>query len=85
MFAEFLNRHPIVELLSDPLPPLFPVAGEAAWKAVTTEHRDEIIEQAKAWSGRPYPMRTASGFLAFVRDGSRQADEKPYFTRRRKL
>ena len=85
MFAEFLNRHPIEELLADPLPPLFPAAGEYAWSAVTPEHRAEITEQAKAWRGQPYPMRTASGFLAFVRDGSRQADEKPYFTRRRKL
>ena len=85
MFAEFLNRHPIVELLADPLPPLFPVAGEDAWNAVMPEHRAEITEQAKAWRGQPYPMRTASGFLAFVCDGSRQADEKPYFTRRRKL
>ena len=30
-------------------------------------------------------MRTATGFLAFVREGSRKADEDPYFFRRRKL
>ena len=85
MFAEYLDRHPILELLTEPLPPLYPAAGEAAWQTIPPEYRAEIAEQARQWSSRPYPMRTATGFLAFVRDGSRQADETPYFTRRRKL
>ncbi len=72
-------------LLLEPVPALFPAAGDPAWGRITDEHRAEIAREAEIWRAKPYPMRLATGFLAFVRDGSRQADEAPYFTRRRKL
>ena len=85
MFSEYLSLHPMPSLLLDPVPALFPAAGDPAWGRITDEHRAEIAREAEIWRAKPYPMRLATGFLAFVRDGSRQADEAPYFTRRRKL
>ena len=85
MFAEYLKRHPLTELLADGGQALYPAAGDPAWGGVSQAHREEITREAAAWRKKPYPMRTASGFLAFVRDGSRAADEAPYFSRRRKL
>ena len=85
MFAEYLNRYPMAGLLADSPAPLYPPAGDVAWDDISQEHRAEIIREAEAWGKKPYPMRLATGFLSFVRDGSRQADERPYFTRRRKL
>ena len=84
MFAEYLNRHPLTELLPDKARALYPAAGDPAWGGISQAHREEIAREAAAWRKKPYPMRTASGFLAFVRDGSRAADEVPYFSRRRK-
>ena len=86
MFTAFLQEHPMAELLRDGTRKLYPPAGDRqAWDGIREESRWEIRELAKAYAGVPYPARTASGFLAFSRTGDRQADEKPYFTRRRKL
>ena len=85
MFSEYLSLHPMPSLLLEPVPALFPAAGDPAWGRITDEHGAEIVREAEIWRAKPYPMRLATGFLAFVRDGSRQADEAPYFTRRRKL
>ena len=65
---------------------LFPPAEERkAWGSLSADHRAQIAALAEKYAALPYPMRTASGFLAFVRNGSRRADEDPYFLRRRKL
>lgn len=86
MFAEFLDRHPLRELLLPRLSPLYPPASDReAWGAVPEAYRREIGEMARAYRDQPYPPRPATGFLAFTRTGSRQADEAPYFFRRRKL
>ena len=53
--------------------------------AVSSAHRAEILREAERHAALPWPMRRATDFLAFVRSGSRKADEDPYFLRRRKL
>ena len=86
MFTEFLQEHPAAELIRNGARELYPTAeARSAWDGIPAAYRDEIREMAAAYAEIPYPPRTASGFLAFVRTGDRQADEKPYFTRRRKL
>ena len=86
MFTSFLQSHPMEEMLREGSRSLYPAAGDRqAWDGVPEEMRMEIRKLSAAWRDIPYPMRSASGFLAFVRNGSRQADEKPYFTRRKKL
>ena len=86
MFTEFLQRFPMAEMLKKGTRILYPPAADRqAWDRVPDESRQEIRELADEYAGTPYPPRTAAGFLAFARTGDRQADEKPYFTRRRKL
>ena len=86
MFTEFLENHPMAELLKGGTRTLYPPASERkAWDGVPKEYRAEIARMAEKYAKIPYPLRTAAGFLAFTRTGDRQADEKPYFTRRRKL
>ncbi len=86
MFTEFLQRSPMAEMLKKGTRKLYPPAADReAWEKIPDEYRQEIRELAAAYAAVPYPLRTASGFLAFVRTGDRQADEKPYFARRRKL
>ena len=86
MFAEFLNAHPMETLLAGAPDPGIPSAADReAWEQLPESLREELRALVRAYAGRPYPMRTASGFLAFVRSGSRTADEAPYFQRRRKL
>lgn len=85
MFQEAFATHPLSEMLAVPTVPLFPPAGDAAWDALQSADRQEVLALADAYRSQPYPMRLATGFLAFVRDGSRKADEDAYFFRRRKL
>ncbi len=86
MFTGFLQEHPATELLRKGSRELYPPAEDRkAWDGIPAMYRDEIREMAAGYEEIPYPPRTASGFLAFARNGDRQADEKPYFTRRRKL
>ncbi len=86
MFTEFLQHHPMPELLQSGTRTLYPpVEDRAAWDRIRPEHREEIRQLAEMYNGISWPVRSASGFLAFARTGDRQADEKPYFTRRRKL
>ena len=74
------------ELLRGGTRELYPPAeNRNAWEAIPEEYRQEIRELGERYGKTPYPERSASGFLAFARTGDRQADEKPYFTRRRKL
>ena len=85
MLSEHLKAHPIEPLLRDEGRNLFPSAEDrGAWEAVSPEQREEI-RTLNAEYAAPYPMRTATEFLAYVRDDSRLADEDPYFFRRRKL
>ena len=86
MLTEFLQTHPMQELLKGGTRTLYPPASDRpAWEAVPEEYRREILNLAEEYARIPYPLRSASGFLAFVRTGDRQADERSYFTRRRKL
>ena len=86
MLTAFLQVHPMRELLSGGTRVLWPPADDRrAWEAILPEYRREIRELAEEYAKIPYPIRSATGFLAFARTGDRQADEKPYFTRRRKL
>lgn len=85
MFEEALRRQKLEALLTDrPFCP-FPAAGDAAWQNLPGRYRAEIEKMAEEYGKVPYPMRLATGFLQFVRTGDRQADEEPYFLRRRKL
>ena len=86
MFTAFLQDHPMQALMRDGTRILYPSAADRpAWEGISAEYRQEIRELASAYAQIPYPVRSASGFLAFARTGDRQADEQPYFTRRRKL
>ncbi len=72
-------------LPDEALPVLVPPAGDPAWARIAPEHRVEILNEAASWAAQPWPLRLATGFLAFTRTGSRKADETPYFRRRVKL
>ena len=86
MFAEFLQNQPMRAMLRNGSRMLYPPAEDrTCWDGIPEKMRMEIRKLAAEYREAAYPMRSASGFMAFVRDGSRQADEKPYFTRRRKL
>ena len=86
MFSEYLDRHPIGEMMASGAVLPYPSADDrAAWACIPADDRRQIAEMAKIYASQPYPMRRATDFLAFVRDGSRAADEGPYFLRRRKL
>ena len=86
MLTAFLQEHPMQELLAGGTRVLYPSAEDRrAWDGIPAEYRGEIRKLADEYSNIPYPVRSASGFLAFVRTGDRQADEVPYFRRRRKL
>ena len=86
MFTAFLRDYPMAELLKSGTRMLYPPAGDrCAWEGIREESRQEIRALAERFAGVAYPARSATGFLAFSRTGDRQADETPYFTRRRKL
>ena len=86
MLTAFLREHPMRELLKGGTRRLYPPAEDrTAWEKIPAGYRQEIRKMAEEYTKTAYPLRTVSGFLAFVRTGDRQADEKPYFTRRRKL
>ncbi|MBQ4264025.1 MAG: heparinase II/III family protein [Clostridia bacterium] len=86
MFGPFLDVHPLREMI-DTLPVCpFPVMQDrAAWAGVSEEDRADLLELYAQLKDVPYPMCTASQFMAFVTTGSRKAYENPYFLRRRKL
>ena len=85
MLSEYLKTQPIEPMLRDEGRNLFPPAEDRkSWEAISPEQREEI-RVLNAEYAAPYPMRTATEFLAYVRSDSRLADEDPYFFRRRKL
>jgi len=84
MLSEYLKEHPPETLLKTRT--LYPSAEDReAWEGMAPSLREEIRKLATEYASKPWPMRSATGFLAFSREGSRQADEQPYFARRRKL
>ena len=86
MLTEFLRNHPLKKLLRGHPRTLYPPAGDRqVWSGIPDAYRQEIRDLAIHYASVPWPLRSASGFLAFARTGNRQADEQPYFTRRRKL
>ena len=86
MLTEYLAQHPLSNTLTREGPFLVPpLEDRDAWNAVPEAYREEILTCAAQYAPLPYPMRKATDFLAFVRSGSRKADEDPYFFRRRKL
>ncbi len=63
---------------------VWPAANDGdAWKRLS--NRYVIIAQAREAASEPYPLLTATQFMAFVREGDRQCFETPYFARRQKL
>lgn len=84
MFSEYLEKHPLLSV-TRPACPYPSFEDRAGWDAVRPELREAVMALADKYRNQPYPMRLATGFLAFVRDGSRKADETNYFLRRRKL
>ena len=85
MLLTYLASHPLEGMPLSRSAVVPPACGHPAWTGISSAHREEIRSLFARYRAIPYPMRTASGFLAFSRDGSRQADERPYFERRRKL
>lgn len=84
MFAEYLQKHHLLELLKRKH--FFPAAHcRKAWKTLAEGDRQELLTLAEIYRSQPYPLRKATDFMAFVHTGSRKADENPYFFRRRKL
>ena len=63
----------------------FPSVGDEKWRRLDADVRADLIKTAEKYRDIPYPMLTASQFMAFVRNDSREAYETPYFLRRRKL
>ena len=83
MFAEWLAENSLSEALKLPWVCPFPKAG--AWQEIGTEDRLALLEAVDAMRETPYPLLRATDFMAYARTGDRQAWEKPYFLRRRKL
>ena len=86
MFSEYLREHPFMQTLKAGPYVFFPPAGDRdAWQGLGEAATDGIEALWAGFRDKPYPVRLATGFLAYVRNGSRKADEEPYFFRRRKL
>ena len=86
MFTKYLRQHRISRFNENGMAALYPSAADReAWDGLPEGGKQQLEALIARYASIPYPMRTATGFMAFVRSGSRQADEGPYFTRRRKL
>jgi len=82
MLKRYLDREELKARIQQGLP--WPSAGDrAAWQALP--RRDMLIEGAQDVLHIPYPLLTATQFMAFVREGDRQRYEVPYFKRRQML
>ena len=84
MFAEYLKSHPLRGVILSPRPQPFPRGGDG-WATLPRERKDAIRALAARWRQEPYPLLTATQYMAFARSGDRAAFEAPYFRRRRKL
>lgn len=85
MFREYFNQHPLYPMMNDLRCPFPRMSNRAAWAQINDSYKEELLHTAEKWHDVPYPLLTATQFMAFVRNGSRVAWEKPYFDRRRKL
>ena len=86
MFTKYLKQHSITRFNESGMAALYPSATDrAAWDGLSADAKQQAETLIAQYASIPYPMRTATGFMALVRTGSRQADEGPYFLRRRKL
>lgn len=86
MLGSYLDEHPLINLMKGMADCPFPSADDrAAWDALPADTRASLMALAQRYREVPYPMLTATQFMAFVRSGSRRAYEDPYFLRRRKL
>ena len=86
MFSEYLKKHPIRRLDPKKMDDLYPPAeNREAWEGISDADKQQLSALFAQYEPLLYPIRTATGFMAFARTGSRQADEAPYFLRRRKL
>ncbi|MBQ2952389.1 MAG: heparinase II/III family protein [Clostridia bacterium] len=82
MMMAYLAAHPLCVRCVAQFPP---VRDRAAWEAVDSADRDDLLALAEKWRDRPYPLLTAGMYAAFCRTGSRRDCEAPYFARRVKL
>lgn len=86
MLGALIDHQPLKELITSLPGNLFPAfENRDAWEAICAADREDLLALARRYEAKPYPMLTATQFMAFVRDGSRKAFEDPYFERRRKL
>lgn len=86
MFGEFLDMHDLCSLIQAmPACAFPPMRDRAAWEKIDAKDREELLALYARMKDTPYPMLTASQFMAFVKTGSRKAYEDPYFLRRKKL
>ena len=86
VLGSFLDAHPLAGMMDAPAVCPFPPASDrAAWEGISPQNRDDLMRMAAHYRAIPYPMLTATQFMAFVRSGSRRAYENPYFLRRKKL
>ncbi|MBR4039737.1 MAG: heparinase II/III family protein [Clostridia bacterium] len=86
MFGTYLDAHDIRSLIKAmPVCPFPPMRDRAAWEKVEGGDREDLLALYGRLKDTPYPMLTATQFMAFVKTGSRKAYEDPYFLRRKKL
>lgn len=86
MFAAFLDAHPLRKMIRRmPVCPYPVYRDRAVWDEVAQEDRDDLLALYEQLRSVPYPMCTASQYMAYIKTGSRKAYENPYFLRRRKL
>ncbi len=86
MLGAYLNAHPLDTMMTAmPVCPFPAMEARDAWAVLPQADRDDLLALHAQYQHTPYPMCTASQFMAFVRSGSRKAYEDPYFFRRRKL
>ena len=82
MMMEYIQAHPLTVRYAAQFPLM---RDRAAWEAVDSADREDLLALAEAWRERPYPQLTAGMYASFIRTGSRRDCETPYFARRVKL
>lgn len=86
MLSERLLKENIQRFSKKKMAGLYPPSEDrAAWESISDADKAQLEALIAHYAAIDYPMRKATDFMAFVRSGNRQADEAPYFLRRRKL
>ena len=81
MFFEWTDKQKFKEI--DFSNPLFPKANDREfWN---TKYDEEIVKNAEEFLGFEWPIIRATQHMAFIKEGNRVAQEKPYFARRSAL